>query len=380
MKKNFYKKLALLLYVAFACMMPVLVCKAEEMTDMDQQIINATDIELDGYEDELMVGESMSLTATVIPEDATDTKVTYKSSDTKIATVKTNGTVHGVTHGNAIIYVTSGNITKELPITVKVKTKAININSQYVVMQTEEQFKLEATVVPETADKKLTYKSMDTDIATVSDKGIINAKACGSTTVTVSNGYMQVSVVVVVNESGDAGQIESEGAVATEIIKEYPDIIDASECALVTSDMLKYYYENKKNFTINGDRYSICVNGSDILNCENELNTQLQFKDTSEGISFEIKDKLCGVITLDISDMVTDEQYLYIFDDNKEKYQELKTDNIKKISLDTPGKYLITDERLLDGIGNMTFIVVGIVAIFIGTATYIIVKKRYLFW
>lgn len=380
MKKSLVNKVTIFLCVTLICIMSTWECKAEEQINTDENIIKATDIELEGYEEELMVGESMSLTATVIPENVTDTGVIYKSSDTGIATVKSNGSVSGISPGKVIIYVTSGSITKELPITVKVKTKAININKQYVVMQIGEQFKLEAEVVPDTADNKLTYKSMAPDVATVSVDGTINAKACGSTTIIVSNGYMQVQVTVVVNAgalSSDnlAEDIEIEKSVIT-----YPDVINDGEYQVITSEMLKYYYENERNLTINGDNYKIYANWSDIVNFENELQTALDFEETDKGMLFEISDRICGKITIDIREVIANEKYLYLYNSESGKYQQLKVDSIKELTIDTPGKYLITNERLVDETNSLFFMVIGGAVIVVGIIVYVVVKRRYWFW
>ena len=40
-------------------------------------LVKSTDIEIDGYEKELMIGETMSLTATVVPNNAIDTAEKY---------------------------------------------------------------------------------------------------------------------------------------------------------------------------------------------------------------------------------------------------------------------------------------------------------------
>lgn len=381
MEKILRNNLIFVLGVVFIFITSTDICKAEEQEYyIEETTIKATDIEIEGYEEELMVGETMSLTATVVPNNATDTSVIYKSSDTKIATVKSNGTVSGVAQGKVIIYVTSGDITKELHLTVKIKTKAIEVNTQYIVMQVGEQFKLEANVVPNTADNKLTYKSIDKDIAIVSGNGTIDAKACGSTTVVVSNGYAQTVVTVVVNENSVLDEVAYDEVAASDSDIEYPDTINADECAVITSDMLKFYYDRKKNLTIYGNRYNIYLSGLDIVNCENELNPQIHFNEVEKGISFEIRDKLCGKITLDLSDMVTNERYLFLYDDNKEKYQEISIKDINTITIDTEGKYLISAEKLSDGVVNKFFVIIGLVAVVLGIGIYVIVKKRYWFW
>lgn len=57
--------------------------------------------------DSIQVGEDLTLTATVAPEDATDKSVTWSSSDDTIAMVSDEGVVTGVAAGNATITVTT---------------------------------------------------------------------------------------------------------------------------------------------------------------------------------------------------------------------------------------------------------------------------------
>ena len=70
------------------------------------------------------VGQSVQLTATVAPADATDKSVTWASSNTNVATVDANGKVTAVANGTAVITVTTtdGNKTAQSTITVAIAT------------------------------------------------------------------------------------------------------------------------------------------------------------------------------------------------------------------------------------------------------------------
>lgn len=65
--------------------------------------IPVTDIEIADYQDKLEVDKTMTLSVTVLPSDATDNKVQYKSSNEKIATVNSLGEVKCISKGGVNI-------------------------------------------------------------------------------------------------------------------------------------------------------------------------------------------------------------------------------------------------------------------------------------
>ena len=68
-----------------------------------QNIVHATSIELNQESAGLNEGETLQLTATVMPEDASDKSVTWSTSDASVASVDQNGLVTAVATGNATI-------------------------------------------------------------------------------------------------------------------------------------------------------------------------------------------------------------------------------------------------------------------------------------
>ena len=67
------------------------------------------------------VGKTINLTATALPANATESTITFRSSDINIATVTSAGEVKGISKGYVTIYVSAGSIIKEVNLTVKVK-------------------------------------------------------------------------------------------------------------------------------------------------------------------------------------------------------------------------------------------------------------------
>ena len=87
--------------------------------------VPATGVTLDAANATLIVDETKQLTATVLPEGATDSTVTWESSDTTVATVDERGLVTAVSKGTATITVTTtdGGHTATCVVTVVDKTE-----------------------------------------------------------------------------------------------------------------------------------------------------------------------------------------------------------------------------------------------------------------
>ena len=95
------------------------------------QTTAVTEIELADYNDELYVDKTLNLAATVLPTDATNSQITYKTSNEDIATVSSTGVVKGITPGDVTITLRAGSIVKEIQLHVKVSTVQIKLNSSY---------------------------------------------------------------------------------------------------------------------------------------------------------------------------------------------------------------------------------------------------------
>ena len=132
---------------------------------------------------------AQTLTATVLPDKATNKKVTWTSSDTKVATVK-DGTVTPVGVGEAKITVTTEDEGKTAECTVKVnpvKVTGVTLDKETLVFTIGDASQtLTATVLPDKAtNKKVTWTSDKPEVATVKD-GTVTAKGIGEATITVT--------------------------------------------------------------------------------------------------------------------------------------------------------------------------------------------------
>ena len=136
----------------------------------------------------LIAGASETLTATVAPADATNKKVTWKSSDAAVASVDANGKVTGVKAGEATITVTTEDGGKTATCKVTVKPNLVSeITLAALAIYVGESKAVTATVKPDDAtNKELTWKSSDESIATVDATGKVTGVKIGTTTITAT--------------------------------------------------------------------------------------------------------------------------------------------------------------------------------------------------
>ena len=127
-------------------------------------------VSLDKSEAVIKKGKTVVLTPTVYPSTLSDKSVTWESSDTKIATVTSDGTVKGVKYGTATITCTS--VATGLSATCEVTVGKVVLNETEVSIQKGKTVVLTPTVYPTTlSDKSVTWESSDTKIATVTTSG-----------------------------------------------------------------------------------------------------------------------------------------------------------------------------------------------------------------
>ena len=154
--------------------------------------VNVTEVTLDKTELTLTEGETETLKATVKPDNADNRKVTWSSDKTDVATVGGDGRVTAVKAGEAVVTVTTEDGGKTASCKVTVKAKAVNV-TEVTLDKTEltltegETETLTATVKPDNADnRKVTWSSDKTEIATVDGDGKVTAVKAGEATVTVT--------------------------------------------------------------------------------------------------------------------------------------------------------------------------------------------------
>ena len=164
-------------------------------------VIEVTGVTITPASGEVFVGSTINFTASVTPDNASDKNITWKSSDVTIATVDTKGTVTGVAAGKVTITASSINgKSSSAEVNVKnVECTAITLNYKEFTGRINESLQLKAVISPDnTTVKTVTWSSMDSNIASVDQNGLVNFKNIGETSISAKCGSQTASCTVTV--------------------------------------------------------------------------------------------------------------------------------------------------------------------------------------
>lgn len=149
----------------------------------------------------LKKGETYSKLASsvVVTPVTSQEKIKYTSSDTKVATVSSKGVIEAKKPGTAKITIKSGS--KMVVVTVKVtgiKTTKLSGVPTSKKISKGKSFTINAVASPKNTDEKITYKSSNTKVATVTEKGVVKGVSKGTATITVQSGSKKLTCKVTV--------------------------------------------------------------------------------------------------------------------------------------------------------------------------------------
>lgn len=166
-----------------------------------------------------------TLAATVAPENATDKKVTWESSDANVATVSETGEVTAVKEGTAVITATSvADNTKKAAckVIIGIFPSGVTLNKTNLWLILGAKETLLATVAPEdSTDKQVTWESSDASVATVSATGEVTALKKGTATITAKTVDVTKTascVVTVVDETNAKCKVVNDVTPVTSVI------------------------------------------------------------------------------------------------------------------------------------------------------------------
>ena len=167
-------------------------------------------VKLDKTKASVKKGKTLTLTPTVYPSSLSDKSVTWKSSDTSIATVTTAGKVKGVKYGTATITCTSN--ATGLSTTCKVTVGAVTLSKTKASVKKGKTVTLKATVYPSSlSNKKVTWESSNTKIATVTSAGKVKGVKAGTVTITCTSNATGLSATCTVTVTKSSGSRSLDG-------------------------------------------------------------------------------------------------------------------------------------------------------------------------
>ncbi len=182
----------------------------------EEEEIKVSGITLDKTKEILTEGDTIQLTATVRPEEASNQELEWSSSDRNVVTVNERGLVTALKEGKAIITATAqdgSGVKADCEITVKgkeekkIKVSGITLSKTKEILQVNQTLKLTATVSPVNAsNKELIWSSSNTNVATVDAAGLITAKSTGKayiTTIAKDGSGVCASCEIVVEKKPD---------------------------------------------------------------------------------------------------------------------------------------------------------------------------------
>lgn len=210
--------------------------------------VAVTSVSLSKTSAELIIGNTLQLTATVSPSNASDKTITWSSSSSTVASVSPTGLVTAIAEGSSNITASCGGKSATCKLTVKKPTVAVTsveLDKTEITLEPEETYTLKATVKPDNAtDKTITWASSKPDIATVDNNGKVTSVKEGSTTITAKSGEKTASCIVnVLSKTAVPLTFTASGSVHIKldkgILNENPEV--------------KRYYE----YRINGEDWKI---------------------------------------------------------------------------------------------------------------------------
>lgn len=168
----------------------------------------------------LEAGETLTLEATVGPDDAINKKVDWKSDNEAVATVSAEGVVTAHAVGQTTIHAIAndgGGAKAACTITVDpTKVASIALSSESLEIRKNHQAQISATVAPTNAtDTRIVWSSTNEDVAKVSEEGIVSAIAPGNAVIKATSqdgsqveGTCQVKVLPVLKgDSNDDDEV-----------------------------------------------------------------------------------------------------------------------------------------------------------------------------
>lgn len=240
-------------------------CNATKTESIPINTVVVTGVSLNKTSETLKIGDSLSLTATVTPSNATNKNVTWSSSNSSIASV-VNGVVTANRAGTATITATTadGGFVATCVVTVEsdlqpdddvVSVSSIQLDKTSMTLALGISVRLKATITPSNAtNQNIVWSSSNPSVAYVSN-GLVTANKAGTAIITATT--------------------EDGGFVATCNVTVKDDDNDVPVTGIT-------FDKNNLELIIGGDDESIILNAT--ISPANATNTEIIWKNSNESV------------------------------------------------------------------------------------------------
>ena len=152
-------------------------------------------------EETIYIGDTLNPEYKVEAERFADEPISFETRNDGIIAVNKNGGITAEKVGKTILTLTAGEYSEKVTINVIAKVTGISGIDKTIDLTEGDTYTLSPELSPEEfEDEAVTYIIKDSSVASVNKKGIITAKAPGTTKLTVSAGGYSLTVEIVVNE------------------------------------------------------------------------------------------------------------------------------------------------------------------------------------
>ncbi len=150
--------------------------------------------------------KNYQLSAYITPETATNKKVNWSTTNSRVATVDSNGLVTLVSAGTASIIATSDDnpaVTAICNITIETPASALTLDDKTKTMYVGETYRLGYLITPtNAANKNVTWSTSNSSVVSVDSTGLLKANAVGQAVITVktADGSLSASCTITVKQ------------------------------------------------------------------------------------------------------------------------------------------------------------------------------------
>ena len=164
----------------------------------------------------LPVGETLNLNYTIYPTNASNKEVKYSSSNTSIASINESGLITSLSIGEVVISVETldGSFKDSITLYCGPHVESIKIENTESIVKVGDSIQIKVSISPvDAANSKFTYSTSNSDIASITEDGLLTAHRTGQVRITVTTidlGKVSNITLNVKNVQDKPSEIESD--------------------------------------------------------------------------------------------------------------------------------------------------------------------------